>query len=476
MFKNLIVVILLISFSPIIALSFSGNGSGTEEDPYQITNVTQLQEMEDDLDANYVLMNDIDASDTENWNSGKGFDPIGFDYDNPFTGTLDGYCYTIDGLYINRPDEDYVGLFGYIQISGNNLNDIELQNINITNAYLKGNKYIGVLLGYFWFEPNTSPTCSIKNCNVFGRVLSDSDDINSEIGGLVGFLKCATGSRDLLVSIENCTTKVEIESNNRYCGGLIGELSVNGKFSCSDCISEGKIESTRTRIGGLIGYVSTRSVSSSYIELKNCLSKCDVFSSSHSGGFIGFLECPFGTISVMNCCSYGDVTFTSKKSGGFIGYLDNSYGNVSFENCFCTGTVYDNSPLFDAGGFVGFCSGNHTFSCCFWQENNAEYDIDDFNNTPDYDHPDIYKKTQEEMQSYSTFGSCFDFVDDWIMGNDVMPRDNLYPIQRSLVPTGSIIPTLTEWAVIAFISLLGGIGGWFVWERGGNESLYPDKY
>ena len=31
-----------------IGLTFSGNGSGTEADPYQITNVLQFQEMNDE--------------------------------------------------------------------------------------------------------------------------------------------------------------------------------------------------------------------------------------------------------------------------------------------------------------------------------------------------------------------------------------------------------------------------------------------
>ena len=57
--------------------SFSGSGSGMPANPYQITNATQLQEMQDDLSAHYVLMNDIDCSDTVNWNSGAGFEPVG---------------------------------------------------------------------------------------------------------------------------------------------------------------------------------------------------------------------------------------------------------------------------------------------------------------------------------------------------------------------------------------------------------------
>jgi len=42
------------------------DGDGTEANPYEITDVTELQEMEKDLSAHYVLVNNIDASNTEN--------------------------------------------------------------------------------------------------------------------------------------------------------------------------------------------------------------------------------------------------------------------------------------------------------------------------------------------------------------------------------------------------------------------------
>ena len=45
---------------------FAG-GDGTVENPYQIANVTQLQDINHDIIANYTLVNDIDASDTSNW-------------------------------------------------------------------------------------------------------------------------------------------------------------------------------------------------------------------------------------------------------------------------------------------------------------------------------------------------------------------------------------------------------------------------
>ena len=45
-------------------------GSGTQADPYIIHNVSDLQAVENDLDAYYELANDIDASATSGWNAG----------------------------------------------------------------------------------------------------------------------------------------------------------------------------------------------------------------------------------------------------------------------------------------------------------------------------------------------------------------------------------------------------------------------
>jgi len=47
MLKIATIIAIAFCLSLATALSFSGNGSGTESDPYQITNVHQLQEMKD---------------------------------------------------------------------------------------------------------------------------------------------------------------------------------------------------------------------------------------------------------------------------------------------------------------------------------------------------------------------------------------------------------------------------------------------
>ncbi len=78
-------------------------GDGSEETPYRIETCQDLQDINNDLDASYVLANDIDCSITSSWNSGAGFEPIG-SHDNPFLGDLDGDYNTINNLFSNYAD------------------------------------------------------------------------------------------------------------------------------------------------------------------------------------------------------------------------------------------------------------------------------------------------------------------------------------------------------------------------------------
>jgi hypothetical protein len=76
-------------------------GAGTEADPYRISQMGHLVWMGDTVGASggayYELQNDLDASDTTNWNDGAGFAPIG-NQATPFLGYLDGRGHVISGL------------------------------------------------------------------------------------------------------------------------------------------------------------------------------------------------------------------------------------------------------------------------------------------------------------------------------------------------------------------------------------------
>ena len=89
-------------------LKFSGKGSGTKEDPFQITNIREFQEIgKDNIGYNYwILMNDIDASETHKWNPYvdqqgdtlyMGFEPLSREIKS-----LDGRGHIIRNLFVSN--------------------------------------------------------------------------------------------------------------------------------------------------------------------------------------------------------------------------------------------------------------------------------------------------------------------------------------------------------------------------------------
>ena len=117
-----IIGIILFSTFTTGLMAYSG-GSGTENAPYQIDNLTDLQYLSShssDWDKYFVQTSNIDASATTNWNSGTGFSPIGNLY-TFFTGDYDGNGKVISNLYINR-SENQLGLFGNIDEANINYN------------------------------------------------------------------------------------------------------------------------------------------------------------------------------------------------------------------------------------------------------------------------------------------------------------------------------------------------------------------
>jgi hypothetical protein len=425
-----IILILLISsfliFIPKIEAQnrFSGSGSGTPSDPYVITNVKQLQEMKYDLKAHYVLGNDIDASETKNWNNGQGFEPIG-DKDNPFTGSFDGRGYKIYNLYINTT-RDYVGLFGYVGKEGI-IKNVGLENVKISST----GGDVGGLIGW--------------NSGIVSNSYS-TGSVNGEwhVGGLVGYN---------VGTISNSYSTGAVKGNI-LIGGLVGSNDRGGIVSNS--YSKGSVNGT-WRVGGLVGHnagevfnsYSIASVNGNHDEIgglvgvnsgivSKCYSTGSVNGQSSVGGLIGY-NTKEGT--VFNCFSTSSVSGKYVKIGGLIG---SNHGKVS--NCYSIGTVKGYAGV---GGLIGHNEG--TVSNSFW-------DIQTSGN--------IYSaggtgKTSEEMKNVRTYTnvawskgleSPWDFVgnpyDD--KGNediwDIAPNvNNGYPYLTILPPPPTLpVPTLTE--------------------------------
>ena len=203
-------------------------GNGTEQDPYVITDVHELQAMEQNLTAHYTLANDIDASETELWEGGSGFDPIG-DRDElePFVGSLDGNGHAITDLKIDRPSQDGVGLLGY---SEGSIEDLRLENVDVS-----GNGRVGAVVGHNDIDEDDGRTGTVRNISVDGDVYGT----DRRVGGIIGE-NSGSGSELSFIG--------DVEGTEYYVGGLIGWN--NGPVS--ESYATGTVDGSST-VGGLVG-------------------------------------------------------------------------------------------------------------------------------------------------------------------------------------------------------------------------------
>ena len=256
-----------------------------------ITNVTELQAMENDLDGDYVLGNNIDASETETWNINNGFIPIGF-YGTPFSGTFVGNDKTISDLWSRRSTADHVGLFGKVD-------GATIQNVTLADFTIIGEDKVGSLVG----EADNS---TISDVAVTGTsVTSSATAASGYAGGLIGDANTCIISR--------CSTTGSVFSSKWYTGGLIGACysSIIGQ-----CYSVASITSSHDYNGGLIGLSWAN-------DIDNCHARGDVTGDQYIGGLIGY-----SYDSIDDCYSTGKVT-GNYAVGGLIG---RNTGTVT--NCF----------------------------------------------------------------------------------------------------------------------------------------------
>ena len=289
----------------LIAASFIAGMAGC--DGYNPPSASQNLEIRtwDDLDAirnnlsgSHILMNDLDSTTagytelaSPTADGGKGWQPVViFHPHGPtaytgFMGTFDGQGYDISGLFIDRPDEGYVGLFGAVEGGG------VIQDISVVNLSVIGDYHVGGLVG----KNDGTVINSYSSGNITGR---------SRVGGLSGG---NTGT--VSNSYSTCTVAGEWG-----VGGLVGD----SEAVVSDSYSTGSVTG-KEGVGGLLGGNEFDST------VSNCYSIGNVSGDEYVGGLVGG-----NSGSVNNSYSSGNV-IGDVNVGGLLG--ENKFdGTVS--NCF----------------------------------------------------------------------------------------------------------------------------------------------
>jgi hypothetical protein len=292
------------------AISLIGGTVGCDPAPdyLEIRNWHDLHAIRGNLGGHYLVMNDLDST-TAGYgelasiaaNQGKGWQPIGTSVD-PFVGSLDGQGYEISDMFVNRPDESLVGLFGAVDEAG------VIQNIKVVNADVTGEWAVGGLVGENWGDVHKSYS---------GGAVSGADCVGGLVGGNAGGV-----------------------SNSYSTASVTGHWDVGGLVGCSD--SRGSVTNSYSvgdvtgewAVGGLMGGNLGGTVAKSY-------AAGSVIGDDYVGGLVGDNQ---GSVS--NSYSIGSVT-GEWYVGGLVGDND-SLGIVS--NSYATGSVIGQSFV---GGLVG---------------------------------------------------------------------------------------------------------------------------
>ena len=242
--------------------TIEGNGS------YTVTSADGLMHVADlvnggKTDINITLDKNIDLT-------GKGWTPIGTDYDNSYKGTFDGGGHTITGLTFTTNDE-YAGLFGWLNRAGT-VKNVVMEGVQITSNQIYGGS-IGGVVGSGWG--------TIENCSVSGSV-----------------------------------------SGTVYVGGVVG-VQIGG--SITGCSSSATVKGT-VDVGGVAGQTNSSATLTACYATGNVIIEMALKKNIAGGGLVGMNA---GS-SLLACYATGNVTSTG-SSTGYVhigGFLGNNYANV----------------------------------------------------------------------------------------------------------------------------------------------------
>ena len=315
--------------------AYSG-GSGTQDNPWLISSVEDLQTLASTINDGKAAGYDADCTDTGNGIPGNyhgyyfrqttdldlngidNWDPIGYSGGCYFAGHYDGDGHTITGAKstgkVDERDKDdadsygcaTAGIFGWVALGS-------VENLHVENANFKatgqGNySYVGGIAA-------VALAASIKNCTVKNSALESKRDYNNNCaGGIAGYSTGAT--------FKNCASVSNNIQSMAYGGGFVGENDDDndvGNSTYTDC------------------YAVNCSVAAKTEETSG---------TSFAGGFIGMIV---SDIALTNCYAYKQTLSTEGTSAS------NAATGVFAAYSFTNGSTYTAS-IITTNCYYGECA------------------------------------------------------------------------------------------------------------------------
>ena len=420
----------------------------------EIADWNDLDNVRNDLDGDYVLVNDLDE-DTDGYAGiGDDFEPIGFIEDEDLTfefgGSFDGDGFEIADLVIEYDGLDAGDIAFFASTDDGSL----IENLSVAGSVTVTN------------SENPRANAGLVGRGRGGTIQSCVSHVDvtvpdgSRVGGLVGYgqgtvTDCyATGSVEGSDSVgglvgrnsdtvEDSYATGSVEGDE-FVGGLVGNNDNTG--TVTDSYATGSVEVSDSDAGGLVGRNSD-TVEDSY-------ATGSVDGGSFAGGLVGYnfntVEDSYATGSVEGSDEVGGLVARNQGTvedsyatgsvegsdsvGGLVGFEDSDDPDGGIRRCYSYGTVTGSSSV---GGFCGILGSDGFFG-------NEGYifdsyvDIDDsgqddaIGEIGDEGESDVTELSTSEMQGSEaeTNMDGFDFADMWdsVLESDEDTTADGYPI------------------------------------------------
>ncbi|MCH7411005.1 hypothetical protein MM239_16480, partial [Belliella sp. DSM 111904] len=365
---------------------FFAAGSGTESDPYQIEDWEHLFNIRFFNNSYFVLNNDLDKNSTgysvyasETSNNGEGWLPSNYQFGLHFNGEM----HTISDLYIKRPNQWQVGLFGFIQ-------DSEFKNLKLNEFNVEGGWISGCLTAYATLS--TFDKIEVTNSKL---------GLNGYYGGLL------VGIASEKINISNSSFSGEV-TGDYYLGGIAGYL-FDGSISSS--YTDVRITGVES-LGGLVAYCENYNQNNL---ISQSFAKGEIIGESIIGGISGQSY----NLQIEDVYSQVDLHASGNNVGGIIGYNYNS----QIKNVYVIGKMNLDSTS-DVGPIVGSMSGADVINS-FWDIETTGLDESDFGGEG---------LITNEMKSKVTFSdSNWDFENIWSIKEPLVDQGYIsYPYFKSI--------------------------------------------
>lgn len=284
--------------------------------------------------GNYILMNDLDFSSIEDWESISN------------VATFDGNNYTVFNLH-----STHGGLFD----EANRIQNLHIRDCLIDVCFFDSqkDKYVGGIAG----------SCAYaQNCSATGKIVLDLTKISVNItrdyavGGLFGYQYSGEGES---ASFSNCVNHADVEGRilrediDFFVGGIVG-LGSTVEYSKNSGSIELKGEGicsgrwfTWPAAGGIIGYVHMQEGNISYSSNSG-----EVKTAYYGGGILGvcYEQSQSVALTIDSCYNSGTVSGvktpsgTATSVGGICGYIGHNKPirnttNSKILNCYNTGNI-----------------------------------------------------------------------------------------------------------------------------------------